>query len=69
VSLKEIQFTYSKFQQIINTTTHQVSSVGGSSIPYLELNCLYFSLSIGSIYVAERYSNRQKAPFHCIGAR
>jgi hypothetical protein len=32
VSLMEIQFTYSKFHQIINGTTHQISSVGGSSI-------------------------------------
>jgi hypothetical protein len=33
VSLKEIEFTYSKFQQIINSTTHQILSEGGSLSP------------------------------------
>jgi hypothetical protein len=33
VSLKEREFTYSKFQQIINSTTHQILCLGGSSIP------------------------------------
>jgi hypothetical protein len=33
VSLKVREFTYSKFQRIINSTTHQILSVGGSSIP------------------------------------
>jgi hypothetical protein len=32
VSLKVREFTYSKFQQIINSTTHQILYVGGSSI-------------------------------------
>jgi hypothetical protein len=30
---KQIQFTYLKFQQIINSTTHQILSVGSSLIP------------------------------------
>jgi hypothetical protein len=33
VSLKETEFIYSKFQQINNSTTHQILSVGGSSSP------------------------------------
>jgi hypothetical protein len=33
VSLKEREFIYSNFQQIINSTTHQILSVGGSSSP------------------------------------
>jgi hypothetical protein len=33
VSLKEREFTYSKFQQNINITTHQILGLGGSSIP------------------------------------
>jgi hypothetical protein len=33
VSLKLRQLIYSKFHQIINSTTHQILSVGGSSIP------------------------------------
>jgi hypothetical protein len=34
VSLKdEREFTYSKFQQIINSTTHHILCLGGSSIP------------------------------------
>jgi hypothetical protein len=30
---KRVYNTYSKFPQIINSTTQQISSVGGSSIP------------------------------------
>jgi hypothetical protein len=33
VSLKEREFMYSKFAQIINSTTHQILRLGGSSIP------------------------------------
>jgi hypothetical protein len=33
VSLKEREFTYSKSQKIINSTTHQILCLGGSSIP------------------------------------
>jgi hypothetical protein len=33
VSLKEREFIYSKFVQIINSTTHQILCMGGSSIP------------------------------------
>jgi hypothetical protein len=33
VSLKEREFTYSKFQQIINSSTHRILCMGGSSIP------------------------------------
>jgi hypothetical protein len=33
VSLKERDFTSSKFQQIINSTSNQILGVGGSLIP------------------------------------
>jgi hypothetical protein len=33
VSLKEREFEYSKFQHIINSTTHHILCLGGSSIP------------------------------------
>jgi hypothetical protein len=33
VSLKAKEFTYSKFKQIINSTTHQILCLGGSLIP------------------------------------
>jgi hypothetical protein len=33
VSLEVREFTYSKFHQIINSTTHQILSVGGNLIP------------------------------------
>jgi hypothetical protein len=33
VSLKEREFIYSKFAQIINSTTHQILCLGGSLIP------------------------------------
>jgi hypothetical protein len=33
VSFKEREFTYSNFQQLINSTTHQILCLGGSSIP------------------------------------
>jgi hypothetical protein len=32
-SFKAKEFTYSKFQQILNSTTHQILSMGGSLIP------------------------------------
>jgi hypothetical protein len=33
VCLKEREFKYSKFQQLINSTTHHILDLGGSSIP------------------------------------
>jgi hypothetical protein len=33
VSLKEREFTYSKFNQIINSATHQILCLGSNSIP------------------------------------
>jgi hypothetical protein len=32
-SLKEREFTYTKFQHVINSTTHHILDLGGSSIP------------------------------------
>jgi hypothetical protein len=32
-AVKDREFTYSKFQQIINSTTHQILCMGGTSIP------------------------------------
>jgi hypothetical protein len=43
VSLKEREFIYSKFQLNINSTTHHILRLGGSSIPWVELNSMLCS--------------------------
>jgi hypothetical protein len=55
VCLKEREFKYSKFQQFINSTTHHILDLGGSSIPIIESESMLCSLSIESIYQAGRH--------------
>jgi hypothetical protein len=69
VSLKLREFIYLKFHQIYNSTTQQISSVGGSSISILSIE---FDPSFDQYYY-DQYDgvafNGPKKPLHCIGAR
>jgi hypothetical protein len=73
VSLNEREFTYSKFQQIINTTTYIHTRYGRQfeSLSRIELHSLMleYRINLSSRKAKIVLIFGQKLPFHCIGAR